>query len=52
MQSQTMKQVETESDKRKSKKFEQSSEKLDASAEVIRDEFGGYCCKRWGLDKD
>jgi len=19
---------------------------------VIRDEFGGYCCKRWGAEKD
>ena len=22
------------------------------NAEVTRDEFGGYCCKRWGAKKD
>ena len=32
------------------KKFVEGSESLDA--EVTRDEFGGYCCKRWGKFND
>lgn len=32
------------------KKFNQEYDQLEA--EVTRDEFGGYCCKRWGKLED
>lgn len=32
------------------KKFNQDFDQIDA--EVTRDEFGGYCCKRWGKLED
>ena len=46
------KSVDSEKDKKQTKKIEDQSDKQIDSAEVIRDEFGGYCCKRWGADKD
>ena len=39
-------------EKKQAKKAQEEAEKLLDSAEVIRDEFGGYCCKRWGADKE
>ena len=32
------------------KKFNHEFENIDA--EVARDEFGGYCCKKWGKNED
>ena len=32
------------------KKYNQDCENIDT--EVTRDEFGGYCCKRWGASDD
>ncbi len=32
------------------KKFTQEADQIDAS--VARDEFGGYCCKKWGINDD